>query len=438
MAGVFNDTNNPSKQRTAPFDSNYESPRSCANPNIFHDILPLSYYSFDNQDDADETDKANNDLRNVSYEEEIMDVEESPAEVAMLLTSVADIATKEIKADPPIMNALADAFPRFPYVSPALLLSKDNTDECHPGEYTEKLEVEFDQCHKVVQSPPPSAALMHFDHKKARSVSMDSPELRASKAPWVPSSPPYQQEETTTPALLQWRDLSGKSTSPPHLHGIFSTPPPSPFSSSLSSRHNRGVIHTMTPNPIGRRPNLYLSAKSSLLQNRPRSISLAEVTKVPDLDLILAPITTNNDSAAIEKMTSVGSGTTKDMTKEVILRKKFSWKNYPQLEEFLIANREEYLRHSTLNYTLQQKKYNNFLTLRMIMLAAEHGYVFDETDFNFVTVRDRIRCYYKSYVQSMKKRGVVIGYAARKAGLMTEEELEESAHTSGKIYIPKN
>ena len=102
------------------------------------------------------------------------------------------------------------------------------------------------------------------------------------------------------------------------------------------------------------------------------------------------------------------------------------------------ANREEYLRHSTLNYTMQQKKYNNCLTERMIKLAAEHGYAFDETDFSFVTVRDRIRCYFKSYVQSMKKRGVVIGYAARKAGLVTEQELEESAHTSGKIYVPQN
>ena len=102
------------------------------------------------------------------------------------------------------------------------------------------------------------------------------------------------------------------------------------------------------------------------------------------------------------------------------------------------ANRDEYLRHSTLNYTMQQKKYNNCLTLRMIKLAAEHGYVFDDAEFSFVTVRDRIRCYFKSYVQSMKKRGVVIGYAARRAGLVTEEELEESAHTSGKIYVPKN
>lgn len=108
-----------------------------------------------------------------------------------------------------------------------------------------------------------------------------------------------------------------------------------------------------------------------------------------------------------------------------------------QLEEFLIANREEYLRHSTLNYTMQQKKYNNCLTERMIQLAAQNGYEFDESEFSFVTVRDRIRCYFKSYVQSMKKRGVVIGYAARKAGLVTEEELEQSAHTSGKIYVPR-
>jgi hypothetical protein len=61
----------------------------------------------------------------------------------------------------------------------------------------------------------------------------------------------------------------------------------------------------------------------------------------------------------------------------------------------LIANREEYLRHSTLNYTVQQKQYNNRLTERMIELAAEQGFSFDQEEFSFVTVRDRIRCYYK-------------------------------------------
>lgn len=93
----------------------------------------------------------------------------------------------------------------------------------------------------------------------------------------------------------------------------------------------------------------------------------------------------------------------------------------------MIDNREQYLKHSALNYTVQQKKYNNELTERLLELATQHGYVFDTDSFNFVVVRDRIRCYYKSFVQSAKKRGVLLGYAARKAGLMTEDELEEAA-----------
>jgi hypothetical protein len=121
-------------------------------------------------------------------------------------------------------------------------------------------------------------------------------------------------------------------------------------------------------------------------------------------------------------------------TLKTILRKKFSWKNYPELENFLISNREEYLRHSALNYTMQQKQYNNHLTERLVDLASECGYVFDSKVFTFVAIRDRIRCYFKSYVQSRKKRGVIIGYAARKAGLLSEKELEKSAITKGKIF----
>ena len=90
----------------------------------------------------------------------------------------------------------------------------------------------------------------------------------------------------------------------------------------------------------------------------------------------------------------------------------------------MVANREEYLRHSALNYTVQQKQYNNRLTDELLELATQHGYLFDTNDFSYVTVRDRIRCYFKSYVQSAKKRGVLMGYAARKAGLLDEEELE--------------
>ncbi|KAL3775558.1 hypothetical protein ACHAW5_001577 [Stephanodiscus triporus] len=94
----------------------------------------------------------------------------------------------------------------------------------------------------------------------------------------------------------------------------------------------------------------------------------------------------------------------------VILRKKFSWRNYPELEEYLISNRADYLRHSALNYTAEQKHFNNSLTEGLLEVAARMNYVFDETCFNFVAVRDRIRCYYKSFVQSSKKRGVVVGF----------------------------
>jgi len=121
---------------------------------------------------------------------------------------------------------------------------------------------------------------------------------------------------------------------------------------------------------------------------------------------------------------------------KTILRRKFSWKNYPELEAFLVANRDEYLRHSTLNYTVQQKQFNNRLTEQLIELAEQNGYVFDSSAFNFVTIRDRIRCYFKSYVQSSKKRGLIIGYAAKRAGLVTDRDLEHSACTAGKIIVP--
>lgn len=133
----------------------------------------------------------------------------------------------------------------------------------------------------------------------------------------------------------------------------------------------------------------------------------------------------------------ISDGTKPKLGYTTILRKKFSWKKYPPLEHYLIANRNEYLRHSTLNYTIQQKQYNNHLTKQMIELAAQYNLVFDDTDFSFVAIRDRIRCYYKSYVQSLKKRGILLGYAARKAGLISDKNIEISASTAGKIYLPK-
>lgn len=94
----------------------------------------------------------------------------------------------------------------------------------------------------------------------------------------------------------------------------------------------------------------------------------------------------------------------------IILKRKCAWKNCPELEKFLIDNREEYLKHSAMNYTAEQKQYNNKLTERLLEEAKKHGYAFDLVDFNFVAIRDRIRCFYKSYVQNCKKRGIIVGY----------------------------
>lgn len=94
------------------------------------------------------------------------------------------------------------------------------------------------------------------------------------------------------------------------------------------------------------------------------------------------------------------------LEEKTILRKKFSWKHYPELERFLIENRDEYLKHSNMNYTAEQKQYNNWLTERLLEVAEQNHYVFDPEEFNFVAIRDRIRCYYKSYVQTARKRGL--------------------------------
>ena len=109
-------------------------------------------------------------------------------------------------------------------------------------------------------------------------------------------------------------------------------------------------------------------------------------------------------------------------------------KNYPELENFLIENREKYLRHSAMNYTIQQKQYNNQLTERLLEVSAKHNSVFDENDFNFVPVRESIRCYYKSYVQSSKKRGIIVGYGTQQKNKKRKQKEEnEETHKTGNV-----
>mmetsp|Transcript_31876 Transcript_31876/g.75002 ORF Transcript_31876/g.75002 Transcript_31876/m.75002 type:complete len:615 (+) Transcript_31876:194-2038(+) len=101
---------------------------------------------------------------------------------------------------------------------------------------------------------------------------------------------------------------------------------------------------------------------------------------------------------------SVAAAAAKKATKPHQTGKKFSWKAYPELEDFLITNREEYLSFSARNYTIEQRDYNNRLTARLLEHATVSGYPDLFQHCAFSAVRDRIRSYYKSYVQSFKRR----------------------------------
>jgi hypothetical protein len=127
---------------------------------------------------------------------------------------------------------------------------------------------------------------------------------------------------------------------------------------------------------------------------------------------------TGKEHLSLSKSISCNDGS------KVILRRKCAWKNYPELEQFLIDNRDEYLRHSAMNYTQEQKQYNNELTERLLEVARKHNYEFDPKDFNFVSIRDRIRCYYKSYVQNCKKRGVSVSFktANKKCKILEQKD----------------
>jgi hypothetical protein len=214
-------------------------------------------------------------------------------------------------------------------------------------------------------------------------------------------------------------DQSPQPVVPPgSFHGAYPPPPPPPHT-LREGYHPDSPMTSMYPHP----PPPYGAA--------PPSSSSSQFAYHESYDPYNYPTNSPSSSdhhdvtAAVSSETEVGGGGVLAINKyhqfrkggrsvhsaPIILRKKFSWRNYAELEEYLIANRAEYLRHSALNYTAEQKHFNNQLTEGLLELAAKLNYVFDETCFNFVTVRDRIRCYYKSYVQSSKKRGVVVGFS---------------------------
>mmetsp|Transcript_58873 Transcript_58873/g.157371 ORF Transcript_58873/g.157371 Transcript_58873/m.157371 type:complete len:314 (+) Transcript_58873:162-1103(+) len=154
------------------------------------------------------------------------------------------------------------------------------------------------------------------------------------------------------------------------------------------------VIHTVPPSPTGPKPIKSLSTTTTA-----STLSLDGITtKNPSTSASEPLVVPHKPSANL-----VGITTAHGRSVKGVLRRKFSWKNFPELETYLIDNRQQYLQYSSqLNYTSEQKRYNNRLTQGLLDLAAEEGYVFE--DFTFAAIRDRIRCYYKSCVQAAKKK----------------------------------
>lgn len=352
-------------------------------------------------------------------------------DAAILLTSIKNLACKEISCKPPSVSINLPSIPDL---------------ERHferPTAQQQGIDVHFDQVTGSISKYNPPRTLNACltsvlsvpmsDTSRIRTVSMDSHQSE-NEGKYPIHSPIHHPKTLTQP---------GNTSCSPQIPNVQKVEEPMCVTPSASSS-----LHVIPTDAALKSPKRNIDRRKRYLdahkedpeeENGP----LVDCQNVANDDKDVShnqpptkrqkvPTSPSSRSNSTKAQDHAQDSSVKKSAK-AILKKKFSWKNYPELENFLIANREEYLRHSALNYTMEQKQYNNRLTERLIELASECGYVFDQDSFTFVSIRDRIRCYFKSYVQSRKKRGVIIGYAARKAGLLDEKQLEKNAGSKAKI-----
>lgn len=110
----------------------------------------------------------------------------------------------------------------------------------------------------------------------------------------------------------------------------------------------------------------------------------------------------NDDSQATQSSTNQRHQFERSInSKPIILQKNFFFRDYHELEDYLLSNRTEYLESKG---NTEQRNYTNNLTKGLLELAAKLNYVFDESCFDFVSVRKRVVAFYNSYAQGSKKR----------------------------------
>jgi len=220
--------------------------------------------------------------------------------------------------------------------------------------------------------------------------------------------PPFQRRSVSSHGaallLMKVREIARHEVH--KKHPLLVEEPGSLILSSLSSDSSDWDVNLHLETPTQPRCRAVSVCSIDIVEQRPPHPISPSHEEEGDSLLTLSPGSTTSCSI---KIPEGSTETSKLVGSEVvgpvkgILRKKFSWKNYPELEAYLVENRLEYLQYSSqLNYTAEQKRYNNKLTQGLLDLGKEEGYLFE--GFTFAAVRDRIRCYYKSFVQATKKK----------------------------------